>query len=209
MAFSYIAVDAITGKPWGDLPGFTIDDASTIIGASQSAQGTYPIASDQTPQDWLPGTVPWAIAILSISDDAQDPLQGWYVNTRARTQGDTMTLGLVTAEEYFNRRYVGTVTYTGVDQNTICTSLVTGYVAAPPAGSVGLSGLPMTTNVIGAAGTARTRTYLDTNDQTVMSALTELMGVQGGPEWTVVWKHYASPERYFPQLNVGSRLGAV
>jgi len=208
MARSYIAVDALTGKPWGDLPAVTIDDASSTIGNSATATGTYPIASDQTPQDWLLGTVPWGVAILLVSDDASDPLNGWYINRRVRTEGDTMSLSLVTAEEYFNRRYVGTVTYTGLDQNTICTSLVTSYVIAPPAGASGLSGLPMTTNVVGAAGTARTRAYSDSNDQTVMAALQELMGVQGGPEWSVTWKHLTSPERYFPQFNVGTRLGS-
>jgi hypothetical protein len=210
MAYSWIAVDALTGKKWGDLPDFTIDSASLIFGQTQTANGSYPVASDSTPVDWLLGSVPWSVAILLISDAAPNPVAGWYINQRVRSEGDVLTIPLVTGEGYFERRYVGTPgAFNQVDQNTIAVSLVTSYAAAAPSGSTGLSGLPITVNVIGAAGTLRDRTnYLDVNDQSLSTALQELMGVQGGPEYTVTWQHLSGPERWFPVFNVGTRIGS-
>lgn len=207
MGFSWLAVDALTGRPWADLPDFTIDSASIILGQSQTATGSYPIASDSTPADWLPGTVPWGVAILLLADGVPNPVAGWYVNQRVRDQGDMLSIPLVTAEGYFDRRYVGNYAPVNVDQNTICTTIVSSFVAAAPVGSSGLSGLPMLTNVVGTGGVLRSRTYQDQNDQTLTTALSELMGVQGGPEWTVTWVHQTAPERYFPVFNVGTQLG--
>lgn len=208
MAFSWLAADALTGTPWGELPDFKIDTASLIIAQEQTATGSYPIESGSTPADWLQGTLPWGVSILLLSDDAPDPLAGWYINQRVRTQGDSLSIPLVTAEGYFPRRYVGNASFSGVDQNTICTSLMTSFAVNPPSGSVGLAGLPFVMNVIGGAGTARTRTYTDITDVSLATALTEMMGVQGGPEYTVTWKHFTNPERYLPVFNVGSRIGS-
>jgi hypothetical protein len=209
-SYSWIAVDALTGKKWGDLPDFFVDTVSLIIGQTQTETGTYPISSDSTPTDWLLGTVPWSVAVLLIADDAADPLGGWYINQRVRDQGDTLSIPLVSGEGYFERRYVGSPgPFNSVDQNTVAASLVSAFAVAPPSGSSGLSGLPMIINVVGGAGNKITRTnYLDVNDQTLSTALQELMGVQGGPEYTVTWRHLSNPERYFPVFNVGTRIGS-
>jgi hypothetical protein len=210
MAYTWIAVDALTGSLLAELPDFTVDTVSLVLGQAQTATGTYPVASDSTPVDWLTGTVPWGVAVCLLSDDAVNPLGGWYINQRVRDQGDTLAIPLVTAEGYFERRYVGTPgPFTLVDQNTIAGSLVTSYAATAPVGSTGLSGLPITVNVVGAAGNAITRTeYADINDQTLSTALQALMGIQGGPEYTVTWVHLTAPERYLPVFNVGTRIGS-
>jgi hypothetical protein len=210
MAYTWIAVDALTGAVLAELPDFTVDTVSLVLGQAQTATGTYPVASDSTPTDWLFGSVPWGVAICLLSDDAADPLGGWYINQRVRDQGDTLSIPLVTAEGYFERRYVGTPgPFTLVDQNTIAGSLVTSYAATAPVGSTGLFGLPITVNVVGAAGNAITRTeYKDINDQSLSTALQALMGVKGGPEYTVTWRHLSGPERYFPVFNVGTRIGS-
>jgi hypothetical protein len=209
VAYSWIAINAVSGSVLADLPDFTIDSASVLLGQSQTASGTYPLVSASTPADWLLGTVPWSVAILLLDSSAPNPVAGWYINQRVRTAGDAMTVPLVTPEAYFDRRYVGNATFAATDQNTILTSLVASFVAAAPAGSTGLVGLPISSVVVGGAGAVRDRTYLDVNDQTVMTAATELMGVSGGPEWTVTWQHLSSPERYFPVFNVGTRIGSV
>lgn len=208
MAFSWIAVDALTGVPWAELLDFNIDTASILISKGQTATGTYPLTSSATPPDWLQGSVPWGVAILLLSDDAPDPLGGWYINQRTRTAGNKMSIPMITGEGYFARRYVGNATFTNVDQNTICASLVTSFAVAPPSGSTGLAGLPFIINVVGAAGATLTRPYVDINDVTVGTALTEIMGLQGGAEWCVTWKHFTNPERYFPVFNVGTRIGS-
>jgi hypothetical protein len=210
LAYSWIAVDAFTGAPLAELPDFTVDTVSLVLGQTQTAVGSFPIASDATPVDWLFSTEPWSVAICLLSDDAPNPIGGWYINYRDRDQTDAMTIPLVTAEGYFERRWVGTPgAFTSVDQNTIAGTLVTLYAATPPVGSTGLSGMPITVNVVGGAGNAITRTeYKDTNDQTLATALQELMGVKDGPEYTVTWVHLTSPERYLPVFNVGTRIGS-
>jgi hypothetical protein len=56
----------------------------------------------------------------------------------------------------------------------------------------------------------RTRTeYTDQADKTVYSALQDLMGVQGGPEWYVGWEWQTNPERLTPVLYVGDRIGVA
>jgi hypothetical protein len=54
---------------------------------------------------------------------------------------------------------------------------------------------------------ARTRTYLDTDDKTLYSCLSDLSGVIGGPEWTIGWE--VNGNLYTPVLYVGNRIGAA
>jgi hypothetical protein len=117
-----------------------------------------------------------------------------------------VSLSLATLEAYFDRRYVGDSPYTNVGQNAIVADLVAKYIVT---GSNG--GIPLRVeNVDGNAGTLRTRTeYTDISDKTIYSVLTELYGVEGGPEWTIGWEWQHNPERITPVLYVGSRIGAA
>lgn len=56
---------------------------------------------------------------------------------------------------------------------------------------------------------ARARTYADTDDKTIGSALAELGLVQGGPQWFTGWAWTHGPERIRPVVSVGTRLGTV
>jgi hypothetical protein len=140
--------------------------------------------------------------MILLDSDVVNPLWGGLVTQRTRGSGDTVDLALATLESYFDRRFVGDVTYPATGQNAIVADIVTKYVAT---GALG--GIPIRVVQVGGAGTLRDRTYLDADDKTVYSCLTELAGVIGGPEWTIEWEHQSSPERYTPVLYVGARIG--
>lgn len=206
------AVEAVTGYPIADLPDFSIDLLKSTIGRAETMTGTMPInpADSSAPENWIAASDPWCVAILNIDDSIADPTKqvrgGGYINQRIRTQGDIATVPLVTAEGALDRRQYGDYAPTATDQNTILWQLVSQFVATPSA--AGLNGMPISLNVVGSAGTLRDRTYSTQDRKTVLAAATELMGVDGGPEFRITWQHLTNPERWLPVLNVGSMLGS-
>jgi len=205
----YKAVEAATGFPIADLADFSVDSLPATLGRPETFTGTMPInpADPAAPVNWIQASDPWCVAILRIDDVTNNVVGGGYVNQRVRTQGDTVSIPLVTAEGYLDRRMTGAYAPTATDQNTIASQLVTQFAAT--ASAAGLNGWPVTINVVGAAGTTRDRIYAVTDRKTVLANLTELMGVQGGPEFTVTWTHLSSPERWLPVFNVGTRIGST
>lgn len=208
MTIYYKACEAVTGYPIADLPNFSVDYLKATLGRAESMTGTLPIspADPKAPENWVAASDPWCVAIFAIDSDTQQPVGApMYINGRVRTQGDVATLPLVTAEGYLDRRQIGNYTPTATDQNTIGVQLVTQFAAA--ASAAGLNGWPVIFNIVGAAGMARDRTYAITDRKTVLAALTELMGVQGGPEFTVTGTHLTGPERWLPVFNIGTMIG--
>jgi hypothetical protein len=201
------AVEAVTGYPIADLPDFVADSLPATLSRPETFTGTMPInpADSSAPVNWIQASDPWCVAILRIDDATNTVVGGGYVNGRVRTQGDTVTIPLVTAEGYLDRRQTGAYAPPATDQNTIMWQLVSQFVAT--ASTAGLNGMPITLNTVGAAGVARDRTYAVADRKTVLSNLTELNNVQGGPEFTITWRHLTSPERWLPVFNVGTRIG--
>ncbi|MFF1633978.1 hypothetical protein [Leifsonia sp. NPDC058248] len=207
--YAWVSVDARTGIVIADLPDLDVGSVSVALCQYQSTTATLPVPT--APENWLRATLPGAACLVLLRQqidafgnfvDIALPIWGGLITQRTRTEGDTVDLSLVTLEKYLDRRYVGTVTFTNTDQNTIIQTLVNTYVAdgATP-------GIPIRVQKIG-TGTVSTRTYMDADDKTVYSALTEIAGTDGGSEWTIGWEHLSSPERYRPVLFVSNRLGS-
>lgn len=199
--FTWVAVDARTGILIADLPDLSVPTIKRTICRYESATATLPLPT--APENWVEATRPKAVNLILLSDD--DPVWGGMVSTRTRDSGDLVQLALATAESYFDSRYVGDVTYTGIGQNAIVASLIGAYVAdgAKP-------GLPIRVQyATSGVGTLRDRTYKDASDKTVYSVLQELAGVEGGPEWTIEWEWQHNPERITPVLYVGDRIGVA
>jgi len=187
--------------------GSPVQVAQTL-GRYESTNVVLPLVN--APTNWLRDTLPGGaqLVLLQQSFDVRGnlsgapvPVWGGAVNTRTRDESNTVALTLVTPDGYLDRRYTGDQSFTATDQNTIVSTLVE-LAAAGPSG-----GIPITTTVVGAAGTVRDRAYADQDDKTIYSAIADLMGVQGGPEWYIGWQHLTAPERYVPVLYVGSRIG--
>jgi hypothetical protein len=214
LGYTWVAVDAETGVVLNDLPNLTdgIGGKITIaqtLGRYETVSAALPLPN--APDQWQRSTLPMGAAIVCLADNPNDsthgiPVWGAYVTQRTRDESDLVKLSLATPEAYFDRRFVGNSPFTNVGQNTIVQTLVNNYVAAGPAG-----GIPIRVQVVTAGvGTLRTRTeYTDQADKTVYSALQDLMGVQGGPEWYVGWEWQTNPERITPVMYVGDRIGVA
>lgn len=211
VSFTWVSVDARTGVVLADFPDLDATGSlKCVLTQYQTATANLPVPT--APDEWQRATLPGAaclVLLAQLADDfgnpigAPQPLWGAMVIQRKRTQGDVVELSLATIEAYFDRRFVGDVTFTNTDQNTVVSTLISGYVAdgAKP-------GIPISTVVQGAAGPTMTDTYADASDKTIYSVLSELAGRQAGPEWTVGWVHKSNPERYTPVVYVGSRIGS-
>ena len=198
----WLAVDLRTGGILADLPDLDVESVSSVLCAVSTTMASLPVPT--APENWLRATLPGAVAMVLV-DDAQDgttpvPLWGGMATQRQRGAGDVVSLALATVEAYLDRRYLGDAAFTATDQNTIVHDLVTSFV---------LDGtFPMVVSA-SASATTRDRAYLGTDDKTVLTALTELAGVAGGPEWTVTWEWLHAPERIVPVLQVADRIGSA
>lgn len=204
---SWLSVDARTGNIIADLPNLSVQGAlKRTIGRAESLTAKLPLAVGPAapPSNWLRATEPRNTVVIAVDADTNVPVWGGFVTSRTRGSAETVDLGLSTAEWYFGSRYVGTVNYTAVDQNTIVASLVNSYILD---GAAGKPGLPIRVQAVG-TGQIRNEPYYDYNDITVGSALTTLMGLLGGPEFTVEWEWQHAPERVTPVLFVGSPIGS-
>jgi hypothetical protein len=206
MSIEWVACEIKTGAMIDALPGLHGDSLLDTIGRYESATLTLPLGT--APATWVRATKPLASTLNLIdTTDEENPvcLWGGFVNVRPRTQGASVDLSVATIPAYFDRRIVRDVTYTQVDQNAIVADLIARFVAD---GSNG--GIPIRVQVVGGPGPLRDRSYLESDGKTVYSALTELMGVDGGPEWYVGWESGQLADgrvTWTPVIYVGSRIG--
>ncbi|MFI6329852.1 hypothetical protein ACIBBG_16315 [Micromonospora chersina] len=173
----WLGCDLVTGRIVEELPDLRPSGSiSAVLGAYTSASFTLPIplgGHGAPPRDWLAATEPGRTMIVAVL--AGVPVWAGVVLTRRGGTEATAELGCVSLGGYLDRRYVRDHAFVQVDEALIAASLVDDaniegiglIVDAPP------------------TGTLRDRTYADQDDKTVYSALRELMGVIGGPEWTV------------------------
>lgn len=197
MTLSYISVAAKTGAILADLTDLVMSGPmpKTLMRyESQSAK----LPLDSAPVNWITATDEKAATIICLAEDGTTPLWGGWVITRETDETDWVTLSLATIESYFDGRYVGDETFTGMDQNLIVQYLVNKY-----AGDV--DGIPIRVQIVGGAGMVRDHSLADAGDKTLYSVLGELSGLIGGPEWTVGWE--VVNNLYTPVLYVGTRIG--
>lgn len=207
MTLQVIATDLRTGRVLADLPSCDFDyPLRRTIG--QYEAGTAHLNLSGAPENWERAILEGG-SVLHLYDDedpGRTPQWSGLVTLQVRNGGtDIVDLSVVTAEAYFDRRYVGDLTYTGEPQNLLVADLIDRYITdgANP-------GLPITTTTVTAGdGTPRDRTYKDTDNATVYARLQQLMSIQGGPEWTVEWAWSVDGQSINPVLLVGDRIGAA
>lgn len=159
--------------------------------------------------DWLFATTPMSGALIGYSGEPGNELVEWggIILRRKRSLGNVVELTAATPEAYLDRRFTGAFSKTGRDQNLIVTDLAA-LATLGDARVPGSKGWPFQLEVVGAAGPVRDRSYADSDDKTIYSAISELAAVDGGPQWLTTWAWLHGPERIFPVLRVGSRVGA-
>jgi hypothetical protein len=208
MTLTWLAVAARDGGVISDLPDLAVDTVKQTIGRYETAQGSLPVSLSSEATDWQRATKPYASFLVLCDDNPSDPTHGvplWGgMVTRRRLKGDKVEVDLASAEVYATRRYVGTETFTGVDQNLIAKYLVENYLLE---GANGKQGIPIRVAIVGSAGPTHDRHYLDQDDKTLYSLLQDLSGIQDGIEWTMGFEWQYSPERLTLVFYVGSRIG--
>lgn len=204
MALQWVSVDARTGVILADFPDLDVQSVAQTLTRYEVTTANLPIPT--APEGWQRATMTGATCLILLDDNPNDPTHGipiWggMVTKRTPNQSDIMPLTLATIEAYFDRRFVGDITYSGIGQNVIVADLISRFIVDGTK-----PGLPIRVQYT-TPGTLRDRTYNDIDDKTVYSAMTELSGVIGGPEWTVGWEWKTNPERLTPVLYVEDRIG--
>jgi len=212
---AYQAVDARTGVVLADLTDLEPDGPLPLtLGRYESASAKLPLPAEvvkwlgkpegrkplQDLQDWRKATRPGAVVVVALEDD--QPVWGGLVLQRTTDHTAVAQLALVTLEAYLDRRYVGDKTYTNTGQAAIVADLVDSFIKDGT-----LPGLPIRV-AYPSPGTSRDRTYTADSDKTIYAVLSDLSGVQGGPQWTIGWERQHSPERITPVLHVADRVGS-
>ncbi|MFJ5973505.1 hypothetical protein [Streptomyces sp. NPDC093060] len=194
---AWYGCDLRTGGIVEDLPSLKATGTlSRKLGASTTLQ--LELALDGAPAEWESATAPGRSLLVAVDTATDTPLWAGVVLPRDGGSTATVQLGAATLEAYLDARYPGTQTLIGTDQATVISNLVTPALTSGP---------PI---VIDAVATGTTMNYLtdDGDDKSILSCIQEIMGLDGGPEWTIDVAWNASHSGFQFPLRVRKQIGA-
>jgi hypothetical protein len=171
---TWLGCDLVSGQIVAELPSLA---PQSSIGRRLGNYASATFDVEITPSldlDWIGATQPGRALLVCVVAD-QPIWSGIIVGPRRGGSATTVTLTAVTPECYLDRRYVGTHTWQDVDE---ASDIAAGLLADAASNGIGL--------VVDAPsdGTLASATYSDTDDTTIWSALSTLMGY-GSPEVTI------------------------
>ncbi|MFE7954370.1 hypothetical protein [Streptomyces sp. NPDC057413] len=197
LELTWLACDLKSGRISEELQSLTPSGAiGRRLGVSTSAQ--FDLDLGGAPPEWETATDPGRTMLVGVDTLTGLPLWAGIILSRAGGSSNKVQLAAATPEAYLDRRYTGT--YAGVlrDQALIMSDLVTAVLTDAPPIVVDAS-----------AGSAAIIYQLaDGDDRTVLSALQELAGMEGAPEWTidVAWADAAQTQFTLP-FRVRQQIG--
>lgn len=193
--FQFLAVSLTSGTVLAEFPGLQVSELSYRF--EEITSETVMLPWRDIPSNWGESTTPYGVAILLVRGSTV--LWGGIVVKRERTlQGEGLSLTVATVEHYLDSVYVKDHVYSNRDQCEIVKDLV----------STTLSGHRFMLSVEASPSRVhRDRTYEESSDKTLLSALQELSNVQNGPEWCTSWRIVDGG--YMPVLTVADRIGSV
>ncbi|MBS2962592.1 hypothetical protein KGA66_06005 [Actinocrinis puniceicyclus] len=166
----WYAADAATGAVLDELP-LVPSPIARVVGQPMSTSAQLTISG--APSGWIEDTEPGRTMVVCVVDET--PIWAGLVIGRARGSAPTAALSLVTPEAYLDRRYASDHTWSAVDECSV--------VGAGLIGDCAVDGLGLIVDAV-ASGTLISETYADSNDTSILSALTSLMQT-GSPEITI------------------------
>lgn len=197
---TWYGCNLVTGDVIAELPDIE-GQVSRALGAytSTSLRLPIPLAGPcKVPLDIVEAaTKPGDTMVVAVVNNV--PTWGGAVVTRQGGTDGTLELACVSLEGLLDRSWVGNHAWTAHDEASV---IAAGLIAdANLAGANFIVDAPAT-------GVLRNRVYYDKDDATVYSRLRELMGVQGGPEFTVDldWKD-ANHNAFNKIVRIRSRIG--
>lgn len=174
----WIACDLVSGNKVAYLPG-TKGGISRALGTYTSDTLTVPapLAGPLTMGGLLyqavgPDELPTRMMVCIVNNV---PIWAGIIWKIRGGSDATLELGCATPESYFERRHTGDLSYEQVDQ---------AYIASGLAAAANVEGINLWIDAP-PSGVLRDRSYFDDEDATIYQRLTELMDVEGGPEWTI------------------------
>nr|UVN01738.1 MAG: hypothetical protein [Bacteriophage sp.] len=193
--FQFLAVSLTSGTVLAEFPDLQVSKLSYRF--EETTSETMVLPWRNIPSNWNEATVPYGTAILLVRGSTV--LWGGIVVKRERTlQGSGLSLTLATVEHYLNSVYVKDHSYSGREQTWIASDLVTSTLE---------NHRFMLDVETASSGIHRDRTYEESSDKTLLSALQELSNVKDGPEWCTSW--HARDGKYVPLLTIADRIGSV
>jgi hypothetical protein len=174
ITLAWYGCDLKTGGIVEDLPALKPTGAlSRKLGDSTTLQAE--LALGGAPAEWDAATAPGRSLLVAVDTATNTPIWAGAILTREGGTGQTVQLGAATLERYLDSRFPGTQTLIGTDQASVITALVTPALTGGP---------PLTIDAV-ATGTVMDYLTQDGDDKTILSCLKEVMGLEGGPEWTI------------------------
>ncbi|MFJ2174322.1 hypothetical protein ACIOHE_15590 [Streptomyces sp. NPDC087851] len=189
-----------SGRIIEDLPALRPTGAlSRRLGTSTSTN--FELSLGGAPRGWEAATDQGRSMLVGVDTYTDQPVWAGIVLTREGGSAQTVQLGAVTLEAYLDRRFTGDQVLIQQDQAAVITALMTAPLSSGP---------PFVLDAP-ATGTLMDLTLVDGDDRTVLSAMQEVMGLEGGPEWTIdtAWSSSAHtgfilPVRARPAIGVQS-----
>jgi len=194
---AWYGCDLLTGGIVEDLRSLKPTGAlARKLGDSTTLQFELSLAG--APAGWEAATVPGCSLLVAVDTATDIPLWAGAVLPREGGSGQTVSLGAATLERYLDSRFPGTQTLIATDQAAVISALVTPSLTDGP---------PI---LIDAPATGVTMDYLtqDGDDKSILSCLQEIMGLEGGPEWTIDVTWNAAHSGFQFPLRVRSAIGA-
>lgn len=197
----WLAVNLLTGSIVCDLPDVDlVDPLAMTIGQYEQVKVNLHLET-KTSADWLAGTQDGGGVLIAWTGEPESRVITWggIVQQRFRDLGNTVQLGLVTGEALLEGAQVGTYNATGLNQDTILSSLM--------AFTAGANKVPITLNQLTPSTNVQTVAYTPSSQTSVYAALQALSAVNGGPEWTMDWVWNLAAGTILPRINYGARVG--
>lgn len=194
--FQFLSVSLTTGTVLAEFQDLQVSKFSYRFEEKTSETVTIPWRN--IPANWNEATIPYGTAIVLVNE--LTVLWGGIVVKRDRGLQDRgLSLTLATVEHYFDNVYVKDHAYSKRDQCEIVKDLVSSTLADHRF-------MPLMN--VTPSSILRDRTYEESSEKTLLSALQDLSNVQNGPEWCMSWRA-VDDGRYLPVLTVADRIGSV
>lgn len=174
---SWVAVSLVDGHPICDLPYLQADtlEYDLMKGTTQALRLPY----DHLPVNWEQATLKGGVAYI-LTQDEHPIWGGILMDVQGDLAGDALDLKVDTIETYLERPGTGDLEYKQKPQTWIVADIVQ---------KAAITGMR---NCLVAqyedSMTLRDRSYKDTEEKSVLSAIQELANVQSGPEWGHWWE---------------------
>jgi hypothetical protein len=173
--YRWYACELVSGGVLNEFPVVPSSALKHTIGRYDTCDFGLPIPAVSPKKDWITATQPGRTMLVCERVEDQVIVWGCMVLARERGSEPVVSLSGVTLEGYLDRRWVGTHTFADVDEGTIASAILADVAA---------SGIGYTISSPN-TGTRRDRSYNATQLRSAYAELQALMGISGGPEWTV------------------------